>query len=62
MVGVTSKPAPGLFQQSKQQRLGLALAGCSGEKWYLSGSSEPGDSTKEEVHLICDPSLPIRTR
>lgn len=57
VVGVTWEPLLGLFQQSKQQLLGLALAGCSGEKWPLSGSSQPGDSTKDKVHLIRDAVL-----
>lgn len=57
VVGVTSKPPLGLFQQNKQQLLGLALAGCSGEKWHLSGSSQPGGSTEDKAHLICDAVL-----
>lgn len=47
---------PGAVSAEQMQLLGLALAGCSAEKWNLSGSSQPGDY-RDKVHVICDAVL-----
>lgn len=46
--------SPGAVSAEQTAAAGARSPGCSGEKWYLSGSSQPGDSTTDKVHLICD--------